>query len=454
MGNLTGSFSTFTGNGSTEIFDLSSPVKADWIQFPQSATSPNRRLGGGSTISLPTVVGTNSPTLAGFNGSYGLTWSDGTPTTSATASEDGIWVSAGVPTIGQGYSFTLPADQDTRTVDIYWGGNSGAIKLVAHLSDGSATDYTETHASGGSGVATYFRSTLVYTANSASKTLTVTCTITSLTGGAGNTWLMAAAYTTRINPRGTMAQTLANATMAASGAMAGGASGTMGVTLGNGVMSAAGGETISGTMAQTLGAATSATAALETFSGQTSPLLDSFQMAATGGETFSGTMAQTLAAATMTSGGGLPVSGTMTPTLQNATGNASGAEIFSGPLAPTLANAAMAASGGLAISGSMASTLASITPAMPTQEIFSGPLVRTLDDVTPAVSAQQIFSATLARTLDALVFTGVGNAYVPGGTMAVTLDNFVLGVQGQNLEPSNVFEMGYWIVGHRRQHEL
>lgn len=188
MGSLSGSTVV-----NTSAVNLSSPAQTDWIQFPQSATSPNRKSGGGSTISLPTAIGTGV-TLGGYGpDARSVTWTDGTPTTSAT-SGDGIFTPAsGSAVVGNGLQFTVPADTTTRTVVIAWGmyggdtgANTAAAKLVATLSDGSATAVTHTPTGVAAGVSTDYLTTLTYGANSASQTLNLAVTLTTVNAGAGN----------------------------------------------------------------------------------------------------------------------------------------------------------------------------------------------------------------------------------------------------------------------------
>jgi hypothetical protein len=88
--------------------------------------------------------------------------------------------------IGNGFSFTAPASTVQRTLTVFVGGWNSSGKLVAHLSDGSAPDFTSTtvYTSG-----QYDREfTLVYAA-SANQTLKVTWTMAS---GTGNVTLNAA----------------------------------------------------------------------------------------------------------------------------------------------------------------------------------------------------------------------------------------------------------------------
>ena len=45
---------------------------------------------------------------------------------------------------GNGFTFTAPADTTLRTLIVHVGGWASGGRLVAHLSDGSAVDYTDT----------------------------------------------------------------------------------------------------------------------------------------------------------------------------------------------------------------------------------------------------------------------------------------------------------------------
>lgn len=116
MGTLTGSNTVLAGS---ETFNLSSPAQTDWIQFPQSATSVNRKSGGGSMIGLPTTIG-SGVTFTGYTDGPKMTWTDGTPTASATALAGGIYADNTTAT-GQGIQIVLPADTTSRTLTIYCG---------------------------------------------------------------------------------------------------------------------------------------------------------------------------------------------------------------------------------------------------------------------------------------------------------------------------------------------
>jgi hypothetical protein len=114
-----------------------------------------------------------------------VSWTGGTPFPNGTNDENGVYVYHA----GDGFSLTAPADLTSRELILHVGGwNSGAT-FTAHLSDGSAVDYTNT-ATGFAGQ--YDENyTLIYNAASAGQTLTVTWKMTS--GANGNVTLSAAA---------------------------------------------------------------------------------------------------------------------------------------------------------------------------------------------------------------------------------------------------------------------
>jgi hypothetical protein len=117
----------------------------------------------------------------GTHGEYGswadahqmVNWSGGTPTPETAHDRGYIWQKA--VSGNQGWRFTVPADTTTRTFTVYAGGVSAVGTLTAHLSDGSAPDYTTTQ--------TYEQRrimiklfTMVYRAAAPGQTLTVTYT--------------------------------------------------------------------------------------------------------------------------------------------------------------------------------------------------------------------------------------------------------------------------------------
>jgi hypothetical protein len=191
MGTLTGSIAVLTG---TETFSLVSPVQTDWIEFAQTLTY-NRKSGGGSTISSPTLLGTGG-TISGFGFGLGYTWTSGTPVASGTAVREGIGVDHTTAIVGQGLRFTMPADMTSRTAVIYWGTYSGAGRLTATLLDGSAQPFIQNEpATSPGGQSTYYSSTLTYNANSPNQRLQIDLTLTQIgLDSDGNVWIGAVKY--------------------------------------------------------------------------------------------------------------------------------------------------------------------------------------------------------------------------------------------------------------------
>jgi len=163
-----------TVSAATTAANLTSVGTSDWAHWGDGVPGLVRKASGGSQISAYSVVNSGNPT-AFPNSPRALSWSDGTPTASSSANTTGIYLSG-----GGGYSITVPAGTTARTVTLYVGGwNSGAT-LVAHLSDGSALDYTDVNAATSE---VYVRAyTLTYRAASANQSLTLTWTRTAGTG--------------------------------------------------------------------------------------------------------------------------------------------------------------------------------------------------------------------------------------------------------------------------------
>lgn len=268
-GSLTGSNAV-----SSATVNLSSPAQTDWIQFPQSATSPNRKSGGGSTIGLPTAIGTDASIGTGSGDiARGVTWTGGTPTASGTGDLEYIFApnASGTANTGDGMQFTLPADTTSRTATIVWSNYSGtsgsagaAAKLVATLSDGSASALTLSPAAPAVNANSYYVSTLTYNAASAGQTLTVAI---SLTTNATNQWsnvtLQAASYLTATSSNSaTVTGALGSLATSASATRSGTATGAS--SLGALSASASASQSSSATASSALGALATQTTAVVT----------------------------------------------------------------------------------------------------------------------------------------------------------------------------------------------
>jgi hypothetical protein len=169
--------------------NLTATGTSDWAHWGRADNYANfdHKATGNSQISNVTVVGAGSNVGAYTAPTRNTSWTDGTPTVSDTNDEGYIWDNGA---LDSGFSFTVPADTTQRTLTIYAGGLGTASTLTAHLSDGSAPDYTVT--SSGSGLYTEMY-TITYQAASANQTLTITFLKTAnITGTGGSTDLIAA----------------------------------------------------------------------------------------------------------------------------------------------------------------------------------------------------------------------------------------------------------------------
>jgi hypothetical protein len=163
-GNLSGSAATESGT-----ISLTSSGTADWDFYDLGGTTTNQKKAGGTAVGLISGYTSISSTtgLTGYNTSNIFTWTDGTPTSSESAST-GILTASGA---NAGAYITAPADVTTRVLHVYMGnytspepGYTAYAKIVAHLSDSISTDYNVTTSI--QGLSTYkFGSSLFYLGN-------------------------------------------------------------------------------------------------------------------------------------------------------------------------------------------------------------------------------------------------------------------------------------------------
>jgi hypothetical protein len=178
---VSGGSLSVSGNSSTSLVNLTVEGSSDWEHWGDSAL--NRKAGVAPQLSNYTLVGSGA--AIGYNNDpRPVNWSDGTPTASSTNNENGLYISG----VGNGFSLTAPAGTTLQTVVVHVGGWYSGGTLTAHLSDGSAPDYTITTLL--VGVQYDQNYTLTYNAASAGQTLTITWTMAS---GFGNVTLNAAA---------------------------------------------------------------------------------------------------------------------------------------------------------------------------------------------------------------------------------------------------------------------
>jgi hypothetical protein len=155
---------TIPAAGST--VNLTSEGTSDWVHWgKESSSSVNRKAGGTGEIGALTTVGGSA---SRFNATNRLrySWSDGTPTASATT-QAGLYIAG----LNKGYQLQVPADTSERTLVVYLGGWQARGRLEVSLSDGSAPAFVQTVEN--LSAAFDRRLALTYRAGSAGQTLTV-----------------------------------------------------------------------------------------------------------------------------------------------------------------------------------------------------------------------------------------------------------------------------------------
>jgi len=126
-----------TGSASANLTaaNLTTVGTVDWAKWPGYI----HKAAGGSLIPTFTMIGPASVQTYD-NDQRPISWSDGTPTPTASNDLSGAYTSG----TGNGFQLNAPADTTTRNILVYVGGWMSGGKLVAHLSDGSAPDYVDT----------------------------------------------------------------------------------------------------------------------------------------------------------------------------------------------------------------------------------------------------------------------------------------------------------------------
>jgi len=183
---FTGSLVGVTGTPASTV-NLTNEGTADWAHWGlTTTTSFDHKKSVGQQISNYTLIGNTAVHQYNTNPN-GYTWTDGTPTSSATNTTTGIWVN----NVGNGFKITVPADTTSRTLKVYVGIWRSQGVLNASLSDNSAPVFTDGTLvnQGNASIAVY---TINYKAASAGQKLTVTYTVLTSYYTTGNVTLQAA----------------------------------------------------------------------------------------------------------------------------------------------------------------------------------------------------------------------------------------------------------------------
>lgn len=171
--------------------NLTAEGTLDWAHWGLStATDFDQKSGGANQISNFTQISGGGTAARFDNALAAFSWSDGTPTASATGSTTGVYVGG----LDDGFEFTVAADTTTKFLKVYAGCWNAQARIEATLSDGSAAAFVdETLDDYGTGSAGVY--TIKFAANSAGQTLTIRVSSMVLHGG-GNCTLMGASLGT------------------------------------------------------------------------------------------------------------------------------------------------------------------------------------------------------------------------------------------------------------------
>ena len=155
------------------LVDLTNEGTLDWSHWGMNGPSSFDHKGGVTQkISNITKIGTGA--LSWFvQCPTSFSWSDGTPTLSASSTATGINTNGSV---GNGFEITVPADTNFRTLKLYVGVWYAQGKLEASLSDGGAPTYVDTSLNNNGG-ASFGLYTINFKAGSTGQTMKIRFTI-------------------------------------------------------------------------------------------------------------------------------------------------------------------------------------------------------------------------------------------------------------------------------------
>jgi hypothetical protein len=127
--------------------DLTAEGKSDWVHWGLfTDSSLNRKAGVAPSITdflLQTPAGGSAWVYQYADNFNGYTWTDGFPEVSTTNTPTGVWA-YGMPKLGSGFTFAVPADTTPSTLKVYVGVFAGGGRFETWLSDNSAPSYTDT----------------------------------------------------------------------------------------------------------------------------------------------------------------------------------------------------------------------------------------------------------------------------------------------------------------------
>lgn len=224
----------------------------------------------------------------------------------------------------------------------------------------------------------------------------------------------------------TLTQTLADATLVATGALAVSGSGVLAATLANATVVSAGAVALKAAVSQTLANATLSAASKLAITGVTARTLEAATLAATGSLAVSGSgvLAVTLANATVVTAGTVALKASVAQTLAPATLSAAGKVANAGACVQTLAPATLTASATVGIKAIVSQTLASATLVSAGVLPIAGALSKTLDNATLSAqgTAQTVTTGSVASTLANATVSAAAKLAIAGNATQTLAD--------------------------------
>jgi len=194
---------TYSEIGTASDVNLTADGRIDWAHWglhnDVTGTFVDRKIGGTNQISDFHTIGLQADLTPAGVSEFGdnfatFSWTDGTPTPSASKTSTGIWPedqSNGNACIPNGFELSAPADPSIRAFKIYLGNYAARVHFEAFLSDGSAPPFVdESYNNPSDGPNRVY--TLTYAAASTGQKLTVRWWTLRQYDQWGNTTLMGA----------------------------------------------------------------------------------------------------------------------------------------------------------------------------------------------------------------------------------------------------------------------
>jgi hypothetical protein len=177
-----------SGQPTAASIDLTQQGVLDWAHWGHASPQGfDRKANVPAQISDLTLIGTAMRQGYG-NNTVAFSWSDGTPNANVLTTA-GVYIVG----VGQGFSVSVPADTTTRVLRIFVGGYQSHGQLIAHLSDGSVSDYVDSTFSRSDGTLYNVMYELTFRAGHAGESLTVQWQALALYQADGSVALQSAA---------------------------------------------------------------------------------------------------------------------------------------------------------------------------------------------------------------------------------------------------------------------